>query len=57
MKSHYARKGMWALFISGFGAIFFFFTLLVVTIHLLPRAIEAEIQRQIAIVERSLGPR
>jgi hypothetical protein len=44
-----------AMMASGFLAIFFFFAALVVTLHLLPGAIEAEIERQVAVVQKHLG--
>ena len=40
---------------TGFLAIAFFIAALLVTFHLIPNAIDAEIARQTAVVERSLG--
>jgi hypothetical protein len=41
--------------LSGFGAVVCFCAALLLTIYLLPGAIDAELDRQIAVVERSLG--
>jgi len=51
------RRVALGLFFSGAMAIACFFALLVITFELLPAAIEAEIDRQIAVVERAMGGR
>ena len=38
--------------LSGFGAVLCFAAMLLLTFHLLPNAIEAEIDRQVAVVEQ-----
>jgi len=51
------RKIAAGMFLSGTMAIACFFALIAITFELLPAAIEAEIARQVAVVERSLGVR
>jgi len=45
------------VFLTGVAAIVFFFTLTAISISLLPAAIDAELDRRIAIVEAHLGGR
>lgn len=42
---------------SGLAAILCFFTVMIITIHLLPGAIEAEIDRQKDVVSQVMGER
>ena len=52
----FRRNLTYTLFLlSGFGAVVCFAAVLLLTFHLLPGAIEVEIQRQIAVVEQNSG--